>query len=220
MQQKPSQEELFAAVDELLAGELRVASPADRARLRDAAGVSQARLAQALRDATKQTVKNWESGGPSRALLNVRRISGVGVDAAVRSRWSRRWCCGDVGSGRPPRRVGSPWKRAPGPATPRRSARPTTPGSGVDGPYPPEYARRLFDAQAGGGDRQLRDIVAEGLREVYFKDDGRPRGRPRRRPPGHRPLRRVLLTDVPSRCRRCRCRCWCRWRLVSAIEFR
>ncbi|GGY11431.1 telomere-protecting terminal protein Tpg [Streptomyces hiroshimensis] len=39
---------------------------------------------------------------------------------------------------------------------------------------PPAYARRLFDArQHGAGDQQLRDIVAEGLQEVYFKDGGR-----------------------------------------------
>ncbi len=38
---------------------------------------------------------------------------------------------------------------------------------------PPQYARRLFDArQAGAGDRQLRGIVAEGLQEIYFKDNG------------------------------------------------
>lgn len=58
---KPSEEELFAAVDELLAGEPDLPPPAERARLRDAAGVSQARLAEALRTTT-QTVKNWESG--------------------------------------------------------------------------------------------------------------------------------------------------------------
>ncbi|MFF5303461.1 MULTISPECIES: telomere-protecting terminal protein Tpg [unclassified Streptomyces] len=39
---------------------------------------------------------------------------------------------------------------------------------------PAEYARRLFDArEQGAGDQQLRDIVAEGLQEVYFKDGGR-----------------------------------------------
>jgi transcriptional regulator with XRE-family HTH domain len=38
---------------------------------------------------------------------------------------------------------------------------------------PPDYARRLFDAQQrGADDRALRAIVAEGLQEVYFKDDG------------------------------------------------
>jgi transcriptional regulator with XRE-family HTH domain len=39
---------------------------------------------------------------------------------------------------------------------------------------PPEYARRLFDAQQrGADDRHLRSIVAEGLQEIYFKDNGR-----------------------------------------------
>ncbi|MFJ9855014.1 telomere-protecting terminal protein Tpg [Streptomyces sp. NPDC101150] len=39
---------------------------------------------------------------------------------------------------------------------------------------PPAYAQRLFDAQQQGvSDQQLRDIVAEGLQEIYFKDGGR-----------------------------------------------
>ncbi|WP_238431846.1 telomere-associated protein Tap [Streptomyces cavernae] len=59
--QKPTEEELFAAVDDLLAGEPDLPPPAERARLREAAGVSQARLAEVLRT-TKQSVKNWESG--------------------------------------------------------------------------------------------------------------------------------------------------------------
>ncbi|MCB5170394.1 XRE family transcriptional regulator [Streptomyces bambusae] len=38
---------------------------------------------------------------------------------------------------------------------------------------PPEYASRLFAAQeAGATEQQLRDIAAEGLQEVYFKDHG------------------------------------------------
>lgn len=38
---------------------------------------------------------------------------------------------------------------------------------------PPDYARRLFDAQQQGAtDQALRGIVAEGLQEVYFKDSG------------------------------------------------
>ncbi len=57
----PSQEELFEAVDALLEGEPRLPSPAERARLREAAGVTQARLAAALKS-TPQTVKNWENG--------------------------------------------------------------------------------------------------------------------------------------------------------------
>ncbi|WP_149038516.1 DNA-binding transcriptional regulator, partial [Kitasatospora sp. MBT63] len=58
----PTQEELFAAVDALLHDSgPRLPEPAERARLREAAGVPQARLAQVLRTTT-QTVKNWEAG--------------------------------------------------------------------------------------------------------------------------------------------------------------
>ncbi len=39
---------------------------------------------------------------------------------------------------------------------------------------PPQYAARLFDAQEQGAtEQQLRDIAAEGLQEIYFKDQGR-----------------------------------------------
>ncbi|MFF8234754.1 telomere-protecting terminal protein Tpg [Streptomyces caelestis] len=39
---------------------------------------------------------------------------------------------------------------------------------------PPQYAARLFDAQeAGASEQQLRNIAAEGLGEVYFRDNGR-----------------------------------------------
>ncbi|MFE2246036.1 telomere-protecting terminal protein Tpg [Streptomyces lavendulae] len=39
---------------------------------------------------------------------------------------------------------------------------------------PPEFAGRLFDAQdAGASEQQLRDIAAEGLQEIYFKDGSR-----------------------------------------------
>jgi hypothetical protein len=38
---------------------------------------------------------------------------------------------------------------------------------------PPAYAARLFEAQQqGAGDQQLRGIVAEGLQDVYFQDNG------------------------------------------------
>ncbi|MEU6896312.1 XRE family transcriptional regulator [Streptomyces sp. NPDC046557] len=39
---------------------------------------------------------------------------------------------------------------------------------------PPEFAGRLFAAQyAGATEAELRAIAAEGLQEVYFKDNGR-----------------------------------------------
>ncbi|MFI8520038.1 telomere-associated protein Tap [Streptomyces sp. NPDC085481] len=55
------EDELFSAVDALLAGEPEFPSPQERARLREAAGVTQARLAQVLQTST-QTVRNWEAG--------------------------------------------------------------------------------------------------------------------------------------------------------------
>ncbi|NWF27442.1 helix-turn-helix domain-containing protein [Streptomyces sp. PKU-EA00015] len=57
----PTEEELFAAVDSLLEDQPQLPPPAERARLREAAGITQARLAAALKSTT-QTVKNWESG--------------------------------------------------------------------------------------------------------------------------------------------------------------
>ncbi|MGW1894186.1 telomere-associated protein Tap [Streptomyces sp. NPDC002004] len=56
-----SEEELFASVDALLEEEPQLPPPAERARLREAAGITQARLAKALKSTT-QTVKNWENG--------------------------------------------------------------------------------------------------------------------------------------------------------------
>ncbi|MFJ5710825.1 telomere-associated protein Tap [Streptomyces sp. NPDC093105] len=55
------EEDLFKAVEALLAGVPQFPAPAERARLREAAGVTQAALARAL-DTTPQTVKNWEAG--------------------------------------------------------------------------------------------------------------------------------------------------------------
>jgi transcriptional regulator with XRE-family HTH domain len=57
-----TEDELFAAVDALLEGpEALLPEPAERARLREAAGVPQSAVAKAL-STTTQTVKNWESG--------------------------------------------------------------------------------------------------------------------------------------------------------------
>ncbi|MGW4983284.1 telomere-associated protein Tap [Streptomyces mirabilis] len=56
-----SEEELFANIDALLAEDPQLPPPRERARLREAAGITQARLATALKTST-QTVKNWENG--------------------------------------------------------------------------------------------------------------------------------------------------------------
>ena len=58
---KDLQEALFASVDALLAEEPQLPPPAERSRLRQAAGATQARVAKAL-GVTEQTVKNWENG--------------------------------------------------------------------------------------------------------------------------------------------------------------
>ncbi|WP_411078396.1 telomere-associated protein Tap [Streptomyces sp. cmx-10-25] len=57
----PTEEELLASVEALLGEEPQLPPPAERARLREAAGITQARLAEALKSTT-QTVKNWENG--------------------------------------------------------------------------------------------------------------------------------------------------------------
>ncbi|PAX84302.1 helix-turn-helix domain-containing protein, partial [Streptomyces albidoflavus] len=57
----PSQDELFDAVDALLEEEPQLPPPEERARLRETAGITQARLAAVLKTST-QTVKNWENG--------------------------------------------------------------------------------------------------------------------------------------------------------------
>ncbi|MFF8882648.1 telomere-protecting terminal protein Tpg [Streptomyces flaveolus] len=52
---------------------------------------------------------------------------------------------------------------------------------------PPRYAARLFTAQeAGAGDRELKEIAAEALKEVYFQDSGRRAGS----------LEEVRFTDI------------------------
>ncbi|MFC8838676.1 telomere-associated protein Tap [Streptomyces griseoincarnatus] len=56
-----TEEELFASVDALLEEEPQLPPPVERARLREAAGITQARLAAALKTST-QSVKNWENG--------------------------------------------------------------------------------------------------------------------------------------------------------------
>ncbi|MFE7931250.1 telomere-protecting terminal protein Tpg [Streptomyces sp. NPDC057456] len=38
---------------------------------------------------------------------------------------------------------------------------------------PPTYAQRLFDARnTGASDREMRQIIAEGFKEIYFQDGG------------------------------------------------
>ncbi|MFF9089853.1 telomere-protecting terminal protein Tpg [Streptomyces sp. NPDC014991] len=82
----------------------------------------------------------------------------------VSPRWSQPW---------PPSGAAGPAPsvRRPGPG----------PGSSDDArirhltlALAPQHAARLFDAQdAGASEQQLRDIAAEGLGDMYFRDGGR-----------------------------------------------
>ncbi|MFJ3637833.1 telomere-protecting terminal protein Tpg [Streptomyces sp. NPDC090112] len=52
---------------------------------------------------------------------------------------------------------------------------------------PPQHAARLFEAQeAGASERELQEIAAEALKEVYFQDNGRRAGS----------LEEVRFTDI------------------------
>ena len=109
----PTEEELFAAVDALLEGEPQLPPPAERARLREAAGVTQARLAQVLQSTT-QTVKNWEAGRseprPPRREAYLRLLEG----------WAAKYPAPDQRDPAPAPAV--PETFAPAPAAPRRPA--------------------------------------------------------------------------------------------------
>ncbi|WP_329625959.1 helix-turn-helix transcriptional regulator (plasmid) [Streptomyces sp. NBC_01255] len=78
-----SEEELFASIDALLEEEPQLPPPAERARLREAAGITQARLAQALQLKSTQSIKNWENGRSeptgSRLLAYQRLLNGWAV---------------------------------------------------------------------------------------------------------------------------------------------
>ncbi|MFI6422811.1 multiprotein-bridging factor 1 family protein [Streptomyces sp. NPDC050842] len=118
-----SEEELLAAADELLAEVPQFPSPAERARLREAAGITRARLAAALKTTT-QTIKNWENGRsePRSPRLEAyqRILSG--------------WAAKHPTHGTPtaaPAPAPAPQPQAPaafsGPATPTSQAEPVTP---------------------------------------------------------------------------------------------
>ncbi|WP_331743344.1 helix-turn-helix domain-containing protein (plasmid) [Streptomyces sp. NBC_01136] len=136
----PTEEELFAAVDALLDGEPQLPPPAERARLREAAGITQTRLAQALKSTT-QTVKNWENGRseprPPRLQAYQRLLEG----------WAEKYPALDENeTARPDVTAPAPpgtFTAAPA-AAQRTPGTADTPGATVAGPHaaPREAARR------------------------------------------------------------------------------
>ncbi|MEU8138643.1 telomere-associated protein Tap [Streptodolium elevatio] len=136
----PTEDELFAAVDALLAGGPELPPPGERARLREAAGVTQARLAEALQS-TLKTVRNWETGAseprPPRREAYLRLLDG----------WAERYPAPEPAPEIPPTFAAAP----PVPAAPaedtasaattsRRPARKTAPAptttAAAGGKYP------------------------------------------------------------------------------------
>ncbi|WP_405827016.1 telomere-associated protein Tap [Streptomyces sp. NBC_00105] len=117
----PTEEELFAAVDDLLTGEPAMPPPAERARLREAAGITQARLAQVLQTTT-QSVKNWEAGRseprPPRRQAYQRLLDG----------WAAQHPAGP-GVTVPAALSGRPAPAAPAPAAPAPAVTSAAPGS-------------------------------------------------------------------------------------------
>ncbi|WOI60971.1 telomere-associated protein Tap [Streptomyces fradiae] len=146
-----TEEELFASVDALLEEEPQLPPPAERARLREAAGVTQARLASALRSTT-QTVKNWENGRsepkPPRLEAYRRLLDG----------WAAKYPApGPAGPGPVPEAAPTAPPRAPaappfptpaayGPAAPGRPPAPEAPGAAPPGAALPGLAPRVPSA--------------------------------------------------------------------------
>lgn len=93
------------------------------------------------------------------------------LEAEVRRRW-QPWSASAPATRRPAPPASSS-RPAPASASPRPPAPPTTAACAASPSTSPEYASRLFAAQdAGAAESQLRQIAAEGLQEIYFKDNG------------------------------------------------
>ncbi|MER6100711.1 helix-turn-helix domain-containing protein [Streptomyces sp. NPDC001728] len=122
-----SEEELFASVDALLDEEPQLPPPAERARLREAAGITQARLATALKTTT-QSVKNWENGRsePKSPRLDAyqRLLNG----------WAAKYPTRGAASAVTPAAVASSEPAAPEVETADTPQAPTAPGTGLARP--------------------------------------------------------------------------------------
>ncbi|KJY32928.1 helix-turn-helix domain-containing protein [Streptomyces sp. NRRL S-495] len=160
----PTQDELFAAVDALLAGVEpgpRLPDPAERVRLREAAGVTQAQLAKALQS-TVQTVKNYENGRsaprPPRLEAYVRLLEG----------WAAKYPSGATAPAAstvdevptaftPPPPVPAPLPVQPAPTAPAPAADPAREAAGTTAPAPvPVSAAPPRRPTTDPGDEPLR----------------------------------------------------------------
>lgn len=117
---------------------------------------------------TADSVNRYRRG----ARKNPPQAVAARIDAAVRARWQPQV--------RKRRRKAAATTRGVTVETRARFGYTAPIGTTDDGRFrrltvhlPPEYAQRLFDArEEGASDQRMRDIVAEGFKEVYFQDGG------------------------------------------------
>ncbi|MFY4721493.1 telomere-associated protein Tap [Streptomyces sp. LaBMicrA B280] len=148
-----SEEELFANIDALLEEEPQLPPPAERARLREAAGITQARLAQALKS-TVQTVKNYENG---RSEPKEPRLSAY-------QRLLKGWAAKYPAHGAPavpaPAPAAAPQQEVPeaftGPAAPEQAETPAP----VQAPAMPEHPARAAARPASSSRRPAKKAAA------------------------------------------------------------
>ncbi|TVL87792.1 telomere-associated protein Tap [Streptomyces sp. SAJ15] len=147
----PTEDELFAAVDALLEGEPELPPPLERARLREAAGVTQSRLAQVLQTST-QTVRNWEAGRaeprPPRRQAYQRLLDGWAAkypnpaDADPEAAQVPKTFTSRASQGQPQRQVSQAAAMAPAENTQPRPAAVSAPTATSPTPRPSSTSRR------------------------------------------------------------------------------
>ncbi|MFI9296783.1 telomere-associated protein Tap [Streptomyces gardneri] len=148
-----SEEELFASIDVLLEEEPQLPPPAERARLREAAGITQARLAEALKLKSTQSIKNWENG----------RSEPTGARLAAYQRLLKGWAAKYPAPGTPaatPAPPAPPQPEVPetftGPAAPEPQAETAT-------PVPPAAPERPATRPASKSRRPAKKAAAPAL---------------------------------------------------------
>ncbi|WP_331720181.1 XRE family transcriptional regulator (plasmid) [Streptomyces sp. NBC_01102] len=121
---------------------------------------------------TADSVNRYRRGARKNPPKNIAKK----IDGAVRSRWQpqvrrrRRKQAASSGGITVETRASFGYKAAGGSTDEPRMRRLTV-------HLPATYAQRLFDARdRGDNDQKLREIIADGFREVYFQDGGRRAG--------------------------------------------
>jgi DNA-binding transcriptional regulator YiaG len=194
------QEQLFAAVDALLeqAAQDALPEPSERRRLREAAGLSQDQVAQAL-SVRRETVTSWETGRTD--PRPPKRAAYARLLAALADRYPA------PGPGAEPRgpaaevTASGPSPAPPRPAPgllPEQAGGPAVPGAGRGGPVPVPVRGEDAGPAAGEDPVQVPADVPELPADVPQRgpDDGVPRSSASQAPPagpaaGRKPGRRA-----------------------------